>query len=96
MSKSVVEGVPEIDNDMAASAGMAPSVGFQELKAKMLGGNPVWAAVKGVWMSAGVGMRVAVVAALVLVLLLNPLLLVVALLALLVAAVVAGIRAAAR
>ena len=96
MSKSVEDAVPEIDEDAVATAGVGPSVGYQEVKAKVLGRNPVWAAVKGAWKSAGVGMRIAVVAALVLLLLLNPVLLLLGLLALLVAAVVAGIRAAAR
>lgn len=94
LSKSVADAVPEIDEDAVASAGAATSVGYQEVKAKVLGNNPVWAAVKGAWKSAGVGMRVAVVVGLVLLLLLNPVLLVLGLLALLVAAVVAGIRAA--
>ena len=92
VSKSVAEAVP--DEDTVASAGVAPSVGYQGIKATLLGRNPVWAAVKGVWMGAGVGLRVAMVVGLVLLLLLNPVLLVLGLLALLVAAVVAGIRAA--
>jgi len=96
LSKSVADAVPEVDEDAVASAGVAPSVGYQGIKATLLGRNPVWAAVKGVWMSAGVGLRVAMVVGVVLLLLLNPVLLVVGLLALLVAAVVAGIRAAAR
>jgi hypothetical protein len=82
--------------DYIDSEGAAGRAGFEGLKARLLGKNPVWAAMKGAWQGASVRLRVAAVLVLVLVLLLAPVALLVGLLGLLVVAIVAAIRAAAR
>jgi hypothetical protein len=80
----------------AASEGPTARAGYEGLKARMLGKNPMWAAMKGAWWGASVRLRVVAVVVVVLVLLLAPVVLVLLLLGLLLAAIVAGVRAASR
>jgi len=82
--------------EYAASQGPAERAGYEGLKARLLGNNPLWAAMKGAWWGASPGLRVVAVLVLLLVLLLAPVVLVLLLLGLLLAAIVAGVRAAAR
>jgi hypothetical protein len=82
--------------EYAASEGATGRAGYEGLKAHLLGKNPVWAAMKGAWWGASVGLRLVAVLVLMLVLLLAPVALLLLLLGLLLAAIVAGIRAATR
>jgi len=83
-------------SDLVTSGGPIAQAVFQGLAAKLLGKNPVWAAIKGAWSGASPWLRVTVVLLLVLTALLSPVVLLVLALGLLVAALVAGIRAATR
>ncbi|MER7284019.1 hypothetical protein ABT369_57385 [Dactylosporangium sp. NPDC000244] len=83
-------------NDFVASRGPTTQAVFEGLKAKLLGKNPVWAAIKGAWSGTSPEVKLAVVLILILTLLLLPVVLLVVVLVLLVAALVAGIRAATR
>ncbi len=81
---------------VAQPHGAADRAALEGAKATVLGGNPVWAAVKGAWKGADGKVKAAVVTLLLLILLVSPVLLVLLLLGLLVGAAVAGVRAAAR
>lgn len=83
-------------NDFVASGGPTTQAVFEGLRAKLLGNNPVWAAIKGAWSGASPELKLAVVLILILTLLVGPVVLLVLVLGLLIAALVAGIRAATR
>ena len=91
-----VEDLADDLNDFVASGGPTTQAVFEGLKAKQLGKNPVWAAIKGAWSGASPELKLAVVLILILTLLLGLVVLLVLVLVLLVAALVAGIRAATR
>jgi hypothetical protein len=82
--------------EYAASQGAAERAGYEGLKARLQGRNPVWAAMKGAWWGASPQLRLVAVLAVVLTLLLAPVVLVLLLLGLLLAGIVAAIRAAGR
>jgi hypothetical protein len=82
--------------EYAESRGPAERAGYEGLKARLLGKNPLWAAMKGAWWGASPGLRVVAVLVLLLALLLAPVELVLLLLGLLLAGIIAGIRAASR
>ena len=87
--------IREID-EFAASEGATGRAAYEGLKARLLGKNPAWAAMKGAWWGASVRLRVVAVLVVMLILLLAPVVLVLLLLGLVVAAIIAGIRAATR
>jgi hypothetical protein len=89
-----VEDWAEDLNDFVASGGPTTQAVFEGVKAKLVGKNPVWAAMKGAWSGASPELKLAVVLILILMLVLAPVVLLVLLLGLLVVALVAGIRAA--
>lgn len=77
---------------VAQPHGAADRAALEGAKATILGGNPVWAAVKGAWKGADVKVKAAVVTLLLLTLVVSPVLLVLLLLGLLVAGAVAAVR----
>ena len=82
--------------EYVASQGAAERAGYEGLKARLLGKNPVWAALKGAWWGASPPLRLVAVLVVMLVLVLAPVVLLLLLLGLLVAAIVSGIRAATK
>jgi hypothetical protein len=83
-------------NDFVANASPTMRAVVEGLRAKPLGKNPVWAAIKGAWSAASFEQKLAVVLILIMALLLAPVVLLVLVVGLLVAALVAGVRVATR
>jgi hypothetical protein len=83
-------------NDVLATGSPITRAVVEGLQAKLLGKNPVWAAIKGAWSAASFNQKLAVVLTLIVMLLLALVVLLVLILGLLIAALVAGVRAAVR
>jgi hypothetical protein len=83
-------------NEVAAPDGATDRAGYEGLKTALLGGNPVWAALKGAWSGSGTNAKVLAVVSLVLMLLVAPVPTLLLLLGLLGAGLVMGVRALVR
>jgi hypothetical protein len=95
LAQKIERWAGELD-DYEATRGPVEQAGYEGVKAKLLGRNPTWPAIKGAWAGADRNRRLAAVFVLVLVLVLAPVPTLLLILGVLIAALIKAIQAADR